>query len=606
MLILKSFLFLCSILGYVIWIRKKLKVEYFFIPIFLFTCIGLLTYFGGLFYRFDQIPYFIYGIGLLLFGFYGYRWRKYGDLKVDIRLFPCVFFGISIIFLVSSLQFRLQHYDNFSHWAVITKYLLTNHTLPTIDDAIISFKEYPLGTTSFIYYVCFFLGKKEGMMLFAQNLLVLSCFYAMFGIIREKRRFFLYSFLAMGGTCLSYLNLTIRINNLLVDFVLPLLTLTMFSIIYRYGNEKKTMAILLVPILGFTMIVKSTGVIFAMIGIAYFIWDFIRKKENWKWKYCFLIIGVIGISLMPKFSWDYHLKTNLVGLENKFALETENKEHMPVEKEQYPEVITTYLNTIFDKNSRATQSFFFFQIVAIVGYCYGKYYWKKRWNLGKVLVLMDLVVVLYYIGILGLYLFSMPADEALRVAGMERYACSIIVLFVGTLFLCSTIDIERSFYIQLGEEGEGYQAFYSPQTKKNYQRAVLVTLAIGLNFLYSEICGLWAIQKEYGNSLAGRIVEITGDQWLEEGEQNKNRYYVVASNKNGEVENYGVSYTTKYFLFAENVTVVDKVSEKDIEKVSQEYDYLVILNPECVIKEENTSHLEQVNEKGIYAVKEFH
>lgn len=605
MLIVKSFLFLCSILGYVVWIRKKMKIEYFFIPIFLFTWIGLLTYFGGLVYRFDFVPYFMYGIGIFLFGFYSYQWKKHGLPKIFIRLFPCVFFGISIIFLVSSLQFRLQHYDNFSHWAVIAKYILTNHILPTMEDTIISFKEYPLGSTSFIYYVCFFLGKKEGMMLFAQNLLVLSCFYAMFGVIREKRRFFLYSFLAMGGTCLSYLNLTIRINNLLVDFLLPLLTLTIFSIIYRYENEKKTMALLLVPILGFTMIVKSTGIIFAMIGVIYFIWIFIRKRENWNWKYCLIMVGVIGIGFVPKLSWDYHLNTDLAGIENKFALETENKEHMPVEKEQYPEVVTTYLKTIFNKDSRATQSFFFFQLLAIIGYYYGKYYWKKRWNLGKIILLMDLVVFLYYIGILGLYLFSMPADEALRVAGLERYACSIIVLFVGTLFLCSTIDIERSFYIQLGEDGEGYRAFYSPHTKKNYQRAVLITLAIGLNFLYSEIYGLWAIQKEYGNSLAGRIVGITGDQWFEEGEKNKNSYYVIASNQNSEVENYGVSYTAKYFLFAENVTVVDKVAEKELEKVSQEYDYLVVLNPECVIKEDNTSYLKQVGEKGIYAMKDL-
>lgn len=605
MLIVKSFLFLCSILGYTTWIRKKMKIEYFFIPIFLFTWIGLFTYFGGLVYRFDIVPYFIYGMGILLFGFYSYQWKKYGDLKISVRLFPSIFFSISIIFLMASLQFRLQHYDNFSHWAVIVKYLLTNHTLPTIQDTIISFKEYPLGTTSFIYYVCFFLGKKEGIMLFAQNLLVLSCFYAMFGVIREKRRFFLYSFLAMGGTCLSYLNLTIRINNLLVDFLLPLLTLTMFSIIYRYENEKKIMALLLLPILGFTMIVKSTGIIFAMIGIAYCIWSAIYKKENRSWKKFFLLIGIIGISFVPKLSWSYHLNTDLAGLENKFSLETENAEHMPVQKEQYPEVITTYLNTIFDKNSRATQSFFFFQIVAMVGYCYGKYYWKKRWNLGKILVLMDLVVVLYYIGILGLYLFSMPADEALRVAGMERYACSIIVLFVGTLFLCSTIDIERSFYVQLGEDGEGYQAFYSPQTKKNYQRAVLVTLAIGLNFLYSEICGLWVIQEHYTNSLAGRVVSVTGDQWLKEGEKNKNKYYVVASNANGEVENYGVSYTTKYFLFADNVDVVDKIEGKELEKISKEYDYLVVLNPECIVGADNSPYLKQLNETGIYAMKDL-
>lgn len=605
MLVMKSFFFLCSILGYFVWIWKKIKVESFFIPIFLFTWIGLFTYFGGLFYRFDFMPYFIYGIGIFLFVFYCLQWKKNKIQIISIGLFPYIFIGISIIFLSSSVQFRLQHYDNFSHWAVIVKYLLTNHTLPTIEDTIISFQEYPLGTTSFIYYVCFFLGRKEGMMLLAQNLLILSCFYAMFGVIQEKKRFFLYSFLAMGGTFLSYLNLTIRINNLLVDFLLPLLTLAMFSVIYRYENDKKMTAILLIPMLGFMMMIKSTGIIFAIIVILYYLWNTLRKRQNRNWKTCLILVGVIGIVFLPKISWNYHLNTDLAGIENKFAIETENKEHMPVEKEQYQEVIQVYLQTIFNKNSRATQSFFFFQVIAIVGYCYGKYIWKKWWNLGKIIILMDFVVVLYYIGILGLYLFSMPADEALRVAGMERYACSIIVLFVGTLFLCATIDIERSFYIKLGENGDSYQAFYSPQTKKNYQRAVLVTLAIGLNFLYSELSGLWVIQKEYSNSLAGKMVGVTGDNWGKEGEKNQNHYYIVASNKNGEVESYAVSYTAKYFLFAENVTVTDKLEERELEKIGEEYNYLVVLDPECIINGDNSFHLQEVNKKGIYAMKDL-
>ena len=63
-------------------------------------------------------------------------------------------------------------------------------------------------------------------MLLAQNSLLLACFLAVFGVVREKRRFLLYSFLGMGLSLLSYLNLTVRINNLLVDFLLSLLALS--------------------------------------------------------------------------------------------------------------------------------------------------------------------------------------------------------------------------------------------------------------------------------------------------------------------------------------------------------------------------------------------
>ena len=45
------------------------------------------------------------------------------------------------------------------------------------------------------------------------------------------------------------------------------------------------------------------------------------------------------------------------------------------------------------------------------------------------------VNLLYHVGMLYMYLYTMPAEEALRLAGFERYACSIMVLAAGRLIM---------------------------------------------------------------------------------------------------------------------------------------------------------------------------
>ncbi|WP_415985382.1 hypothetical protein [Holdemanella biformis] len=114
-------------------------------------------------------------------------------------------------------------------------------------------------------------------MLFLQGLIIFSSFYCLFGIIEEKKRFLLYSFLAAGCSLLSIFNITIRINNLLVDFILPTMCLASIAIIYTYRNDLKK-AWILIPILGLLTIIKSTGSLFVLIAIIYYMY-FYETKE---------------------------------------------------------------------------------------------------------------------------------------------------------------------------------------------------------------------------------------------------------------------------------------------------------------------------------------
>ena len=208
---------------------------------------------------------------------------------------------------------------------------------------------------------------------------------------------------------------------------------------------------------------------------------------------------------------------------------------------------------------------------------YARFHMKKRWRLRYILPTGIVMVVLYYVGMLYMYLYFMPAEEALRLAGFERYACSVMTLFAGVLIMGATVDMEGSFAVDIDERG-AYRAYSSPGAKRRYQYAVLVTILIGVNFFYSEANGLRSIRADYEASLPGRVEQALGDRWYENGEIDERTYLVAASDENGQVSSGEVRYVCRYFLWTPNVDTVESVSEEELEKLSGGYDCVIVLD----------------------------
>lgn len=198
-------LLIISFVGYMQFVRKILALRWEFIPVFVFSSIACIVYFAGL-----AGQLFIGSIIVMILGLFLFRdtlvraVRRGTKPNVLFSLFQFSFLGGTFIFLLILFQSQLTHYDNFSHWAIVLKQMLSTNAFPTPGSNLIDFKNYPLGTSSFIYYVCRFMGHSQSVMLLAQGLLIFSCFYAMFGIVSEKKRFLLYAFLGLGLSTLSF------------------------------------------------------------------------------------------------------------------------------------------------------------------------------------------------------------------------------------------------------------------------------------------------------------------------------------------------------------------------------------------------------------------
>ena len=571
-----------SMWGYFFAVFRFGKVKVWFVPAVSMTGIGLVLFWGALAGALKQTADL-----LLLGGLAGSVIFLILLCRKKIRFPGLSLCGVcfaagTAVFVWLTLDLKLVHYDNFSHWALIVKYLLSADQLPGADTELIPFRDYPPGSSLFIYYICRYAGHSQGVMLLAQNILILACFFSVFGVVREKRRFLLYSSLGMGCAVLSYLNLTIRINSLLVDFLLPLLAMASIALSYRCGEEKGRLCILQILLLGYTGIVKSTGMFFAGTAGVYALWKIVRPEKTPQGKgvrkLLYAALLIIGMTL-PLLAWRYHLKTDLAGFTGKFESGGKAGE-APVGEELYGSVIRDFITAALDPAGRAVQIFLLCNVLALAAVLYARFKMKRRWNLGRILVAADTVVFLYYAGMLYMYLYTMPAEESLRMAGFERYACSVMVLAAGMLIMGAVTDMEGSFAVSIDERG-AYRAYSSPAAKRRYQYAVLGTFLVAVNFLYSEVNGLRSIRQGYNDTLPGQAERIVGDHWYEGTGTDEKSYLIVASDREGQVSDGEVRYVCRYFLWAEDVEVTDGTDREMLAEAEKNFDQVIVLDSEA-------------------------
>lgn len=288
------------------------------------------------------------------------------------------------------------------------------------------------------------------------------------------------------------------------------------------------------------------------------------------------------------------------GVENKFNVSSSGLQ-MEKTSEQMHDIISLFLKSSTDLTTRPAIGVVVFEVIAIVASIFAAVVLKKKWNLWKVLIALDIVLLLYYAGILGLYLFSMPLNEALGLAGFERYASSIVVLFVGGLVLCTAVDIERSFHYKIGEVPD-YRAFKSVKTKEYYQKGIIVCTAIAVSLPLSEYNGIVSIVNSYETTLPYKMYSITGDRWYKNGQEDNNKYLLYASDTDQQVTNYYMQYLGSYLLYASKVDGIFMFYEDNMDNLLSGYDYLVVVESDSDGKRLLKKHYGVDMQPGIYQI----
>ncbi len=548
--------------------KKVCQSNNYTTPIITISFVAITVYLGGIVGALNGATYSLMVLGIIG-AISAYKQAQYKKIAFEkLAINRIVFWSISAMFLIFLLTSELEHYDNFSHWAIVVKDMLITEGIPTASSAAIDFKNYPLGTSAFIYYVCKMIGYGEGCMLFAQGLLIFSCIYAVFGIIEEKKRFLLYGVLGCGLAALAPFNISIRINTLLVDFILPILTLAIIAVIYQYRNRLSRGYVAIFPMLSLLVIVKNIGILFAVIAMLYLgyaVWHYPQAEAS-RWRvYLGGIVTAVG-SLFTTVIWHWHMHWRFQSVTNKFETDVVSlQEGLSQKTPQVREAVTDlFIETVMDVRFMGTLGIILFSVLALVAVGVAHYVLKKKWYLSKMVFIGLMGVGIYHVGILGMYLFSMPTIEALNLAGLERYVSSIVILYGGLLVMCLTLNIEDSFAYKIGDVAD-YKSFRTIETKKYYNQTVVALSAVAFMIISSEYNGLQYVDNQYDTTTPYQIKQLVGDRW--EAPLDETPYLVYASDVNEQVSTDYVRYMMRYYLYAKEVNVFYDLDSQHTQKV---------------------------------------
>ncbi|MCA1988371.1 MAG: hypothetical protein LDL07_04375 [Desulfarculus sp.] len=190
-----------------------------------------------------------------------------------------LFLGLSLLFRLCFADARLQLWDEFSHWGVMTREMLALGGLPGPVGAII-FKDYPPGANLLHFWAATIAGVSEGSFYQAHFMLLLAPALAFFSRLSWRQPGWLVLNLFMAAAITT--TLSVFVCSLMVDVVLALylaagLYLASGAVIWRKR------ALLFLPILFCLPLIKNTGAFFAwMILSLILVNSLARAVSTWR------------------------------------------------------------------------------------------------------------------------------------------------------------------------------------------------------------------------------------------------------------------------------------------------------------------------------------
>ncbi|EDP67444.1 hypothetical protein CAT7_10525 [Carnobacterium sp. AT7] len=579
-IVLRFFLFCLSTYGYRIYIERKFGYPSKLSLIVVFCANIIVLYIASLLGFLSGTAIAMFLIGLLLFSVNLFRDKNDSKIRLfSLDLTRIWMIGYFLIFSVILLQSSLVHYDNFSHWAVIVKYLITEASLPTATTGIISFTSYPIGSSLFVYYVTLIVGYHEGVMLLGQFMLIMAALYSLFSVIRDSSRTLMTSSLFLTIALFNYFNIAIRMNNLLVDFILPLLALAAVSGIYVLRKNFLLSSIHTILLLSVLAIVKNSGLFFVVIVLIYYLYTSIKNFNKEQSKIILLVVGTgstVMFSISTFILWEVHVKNTFTEEVSKHSVNISSYQDIFAEKtnEITTQIIHTFTSTVIDWHSLSTQGIIFVNVIFIGAYLIIRVGFKRKNSLIKMLFLTDAIVILYYIGILGMFLFSMPIEEALVLAGFERYASSMVIFSLGILSITLVQEMDSLLYEQTIAM-RNHRSYKSIKTKKYYQYSSILLLFFSTGLILSESNGMMFSNKNYENEIPYLIKNITGDNQV----LNNASYLIVSADKES-IDSYYTQYVGKYYLYSNQVDAIENfiISDEEFISTLSNYDYIVVID----------------------------
>ena len=515
------------------------------------------------------------GIGLALL-WLGLSFLRRAQLRFEgIHLFDFWMIGLGIATGQTLWHSPLVHYDNFSHWAVMVKFMVFTGRLPGTSDHLISFTSYPPATALFITQFVHWIGFSDGAMLVAQFILIWGAAYAIFAGLRDRSRA-LTSFALCFTLAISFVfNVAIRLNNLLVDYVLPIITIAALVGIFVYRQRPILLCSHVAIFIAALLLVKNSATFFVIMIGGYFLYTLITN-HHWQWRRLLTVpvqfAVTLGTGVLPFIWWEWHVKHTFTVSKHQISTQAYAKQLHGESQQALIKIGHKFLTQIFSLNSLSTKGILLINIVLILTWLFIRLRQHQRNNLLGMALLLDLIFIVYYGSLFGMYILSMPYAEAILLDGFERYMASIVILnlFIGAIALVRVLDRQQ---FEQNFQKRNTQAFKSATTKNIYQMATLVTGFFAITMMYSEITGTKFTNEMNHNTLPLQMTRVS-KQW----HHLNHRKVLIVDLEVVDVNDYYAGYVGRYWYFTdkavgqENFMMTPKVFKQTVES----YQYVAI------------------------------
>lgn len=431
-LILRGILLGCSFTGLCALVRCALKLDRFIAPFFTACAlIGTLMLAGML----RVLPYAFYTIYIGGFGglAYAYLFRKLRPAYGVIGLLGI--FTIYLIFRFYPCKLFLN--DDISHWGLVARYLLNHNAFPDASTEVVYFQSYPLGTASFIYYICRTLANEEGLWLISQNFLMGLFFLPLLSNIRGNRRY-LYPIAAILFVYLF--KHTRTLVNLQVDWLMGFFGIGVASALAFYSRDIKKAMLVAIPAMIAVVYIKSSGLFFAAFTVLALVWIVRRTGHRRKTVLTTLLAGTL-IFAGAYLAWILHVR-----LSYSAALSTKHAVSLTAYAQELGSKSSEMILTIAQGMVAELIPGQFYEfapllvlaLVAVTSLLIGFRDPRRRAELPRVYRAMLIGVGIYavwYVMLFLMYLFSMPEGEAEELASIYRYNATGLVFMIGLQML---------------------------------------------------------------------------------------------------------------------------------------------------------------------------
>lgn len=558
-------IFLLSVFGYMTFCKERIKVENECLPIVVFSGIGCIVFISGILNVMYVTFLGLLGVGLVFIVYYVIKKREF------LPFSPGLLFGILFLFFlfVCLVDEKYYSFDNFTHWGLVVKNMYYDSAFPNFQDPVIYFQSYPLGSAGFIWYVCRCVGYSEGITMFAQNALILSCVLPFFMLARQVKYGKGIAYITAGLMCVIGVcggsNMANGPFHLLVDKLLAYIAIAAFVIVYHYRKQLEKGMICVLPLLTLVIVVKNSGIMWvaAIFCEAIYFW---LKYNHHDRKQIRLMSLLIVVPALFRFLWDKHVDMVFASGDLSYhAMSAENYSATLTNKsvEDIKMISTMFADRVFTWKNPMIMLAVVFAVLFVICCFLDREILKK--TDGLFLLFYSLVVyIIYQVGNFVMYLVSMPMYEAAYLAGYERYVATVEWFFLGIVVMTLLVIMMNI------------------DSTADRRLCVAVLCAFGVILLWPEMNDIELIYRHQAPVSGRETSRIHMDEIVSKYQlESEKKSLVYIGNPQDNDAGYR-EWMSRYVLYSYYVTIVDQ-QKRDLLRGFRDYDYLIILERDNAI-----------------------